>query len=217
MKSSDCERAQGTNFWTLDEQRKLEKLLHEFPPEAVESQRFTKISKALGTRTPKQVASRVQKFFKKLSDANLPIPGSSYSKSRGRRNRLSRTNLKLERPTTFFPERNISGDLLMKDSDDETDETTLKTGSFSSSLAYQQNDDDKKVLRLLKQVRECKAKTFSNQSSGLICCECKEELHVGARWHCNECSKNSDFCSDCITSELIKFKFVHLNHDVELC
>lgn len=216
VKSFDCEKAQSTNFWTHDEQRKLEKLLHEFPPEAVESQRFLKISKAMGTRTPKQIASRVQKFFKKLSDANLPIPGSSYSKSRGRRRKPIRNNLKLERPTTFFPERNVSSDLLMKDSDDEICETVFKAESFADQHEDQQNADQRKVLQLLKQVRDYKLKEISNQSicSGFTCCECNEDINVGGRWHCNECDINADYCSDCITSELIKHKFVHLSHDV---
>lgn len=208
-RSLDGEKSQSTNFWTADEQRKLEKLLHEFPTEAIESQRFIKISKALGTRTPKQVASRVQKFFKKLNDANLPIPGSSHCP--GRR-KASRNNFKIDRPTTFFPERNLSTDLLMKNSDDETENTTTE------SFADRKNKDQSKVLILLKQVREVKSKTFSSQgeSSGKKCCKCNEELYTRSSFHCNDCFEKSDYCADCITSELIKSTFVHLNHDVTL-
>ncbi|KAF8574038.1 hypothetical protein K439DRAFT_880160 [Ramaria rubella] len=51
--------------WSLSEQHLLEKLLEEIP--AGEKQRWAKISKAMsGKRTPRQVASRVQKYFEKL-------------------------------------------------------------------------------------------------------------------------------------------------------
>ncbi|CDH49551.1 hypothetical protein RO3G_11876 [Lichtheimia corymbifera JMRC:FSU:9682] len=61
--------------WTDEEQRRLEELLEVYPDEPVQSQRFLKISKALGTRTTKQVASRVQKYFIKLAKLGLPVPG----------------------------------------------------------------------------------------------------------------------------------------------
>ena len=50
-------------------------MLITFPDEPVQAQRFNKISKALGTRTPRQVASRVQKYFIKLAKMGLPVPG----------------------------------------------------------------------------------------------------------------------------------------------
>lgn len=62
-------------YWTTEEQRRLEELLMEYPPEQYEMRRFSKIAKALGNRTTKQVASRLQKYFLKLHKAGLPIPG----------------------------------------------------------------------------------------------------------------------------------------------
>lgn len=62
-------------LWTAEEQRRLEELLIEYPPEEVESRRFQKIAEALGNRTRMQVSSRVQKYFLKLMKAGLPIPG----------------------------------------------------------------------------------------------------------------------------------------------
>ncbi|KIJ40405.1 hypothetical protein M422DRAFT_256637 [Sphaerobolus stellatus SS14] len=51
--------------WTPEEQNHLERLLEEIP--AGEKNRWAKISKAMaGKRTPRQVASRVQKYFEKL-------------------------------------------------------------------------------------------------------------------------------------------------------
>lgn len=202
--SLDGEKSSSsTNFWTIEEQKKLEKLLHEFPSEAVESQRFVKISKAMGnSRTPKQIASRVQKFFKKLSEANLPIPGEIPRKSINGRRKFSRNNLKLDRPTTFFPERNISKDLVMKDSDDLIIPNT--------ETIIEKTDDQNKVLQLLKQIREVKIKSITNlgESTEGECCKCNEELYNGSSWRCDDCSDKL-FCSDCITSEIIKKN--HLN------
>ena len=41
----------------------------------MQAQRYNKISKALGTRSAKQVASRVQKYCIKLAKLGLPVPG----------------------------------------------------------------------------------------------------------------------------------------------
>ncbi|KAL0089708.1 Homeodomain-like DNA binding domain-containing transcription factor [Phycomyces blakesleeanus] len=61
--------------WSDEEQQRLEQLLEIYPDEPVQAQRFNKISSALGTRTARQVASRVQKYFIKLAKLGLPVPG----------------------------------------------------------------------------------------------------------------------------------------------
>ncbi|KAJ1888393.1 hypothetical protein LPJ66_008602 [Kickxella alabastrina] len=61
--------------WSDAEQERLEALLVEYPDEEVANDRWRKISEALGTRTMRQVASRVQKYFIKLAKAGLPVPG----------------------------------------------------------------------------------------------------------------------------------------------
>jgi len=61
--------------WTASEQQKLEDLLKIYPDEEIASRRWEKISNALGNRTPRQVASRTQKFFMKLSKLGKPVPG----------------------------------------------------------------------------------------------------------------------------------------------
>ncbi|KAJ2784600.1 hypothetical protein GGI15_002213 [Coemansia interrupta] len=61
--------------WSDEEQQRLEQLLIEFPEEEVANSRWRKISEALGTRSMRQVASRVQKYFIKLAKAGLPVPG----------------------------------------------------------------------------------------------------------------------------------------------
>ena len=61
--------------WNVEEQRTLEELLIEFPPEDNEAARWRKIATKLGTRTPLQVQSHCQKYFIKLAKAGLPVPG----------------------------------------------------------------------------------------------------------------------------------------------
>jgi hypothetical protein len=61
--------------WSVEEQRTLEELLIEFPPEDNEAARWRKIATKLGTRTPLQVQSHCQKYFIKLAKAGLPVPG----------------------------------------------------------------------------------------------------------------------------------------------
>ncbi|KAA1474616.1 hypothetical protein DENSPDRAFT_824632 [Dentipellis sp. KUC8613] len=62
--------------WSVSEQHLLERLLEEIP--AGEKNRWAKISKAMnGRRTPRQVASRVQKYFEKLKRFGVEIGGST--------------------------------------------------------------------------------------------------------------------------------------------
>jgi hypothetical protein len=79
QRRSTCEiektPANYNKSWSVDEQRRLEELLIEFPPEDNEAARWRKIANKLGTRTPLQVQSHCQKYFIKLAKAGLPIPG----------------------------------------------------------------------------------------------------------------------------------------------
>lgn len=90
---SDKEKSKNFNkSWSVEEQRKLEELLIEFPPEDNEASRFRKIANQLGTRTPLQVQSHCQKYFIKLAKAGLPIPGrmpnmKTYVTKKGNRGR----------------------------------------------------------------------------------------------------------------------------------
>ncbi|CAF0759339.1 unnamed protein product [Brachionus calyciflorus] len=94
-KSPAPEKEKTRNFnksWSVEEQRRLEELLIEFPPEDNEAARFRKIANKLGTRTPLQVQSHCQKYFIKLAKAGLPIPGrmpnmKTYVTKKGTRGR----------------------------------------------------------------------------------------------------------------------------------
>ena len=86
------DKANYNKPWTVEEQRHLEELLLEFPPEENEAQRCRKIANKLGTRTPLQVQSHCQKYFIKLAKAGLPIPGrmpnlKTYTTKKGTRGR----------------------------------------------------------------------------------------------------------------------------------
>lgn len=78
-------------LWTPEEQKRLEELLVIYPPEQVEMERFRKIARALGNRTPLQVQSRVQKYFIKLQKAGLPVPGRTYNFTQYSNNRKVRS------------------------------------------------------------------------------------------------------------------------------
>lgn len=213
--STSTSKLLNKNLWTSEEQRRLEELLNKFPPEPTESHRFAKIAKAMGNRTPKQIASRVQKFFKKLHEANLPIPGSSCNKSLRRQAKSRKNQFKPERLSTFFPERNIPDDLLMKDDlDDE-----LCVPKYQNSSCAAQPESDGKLLSLLKLIRAEKLKnldSFENVWSGHKCISCCENLCAGMRWHCNDCKAESSYCSDCLTSQLLSNTFCHLYHNVQV-
>lgn len=67
----------------------------------------------IGNRTPKQVSSRVQKYFIKLLRAGLPIPGrgpklSSKMEFKKSFTHKQRTNHSLFKRSTFFPHQDIS-------------------------------------------------------------------------------------------------------------
>lgn len=62
-------------LWSDEEHAKLLQLLEVYPEEAVAAHRWAKIARALGDRTPKQVASRTQKYFAKLKRMGLEPPG----------------------------------------------------------------------------------------------------------------------------------------------
>lgn len=94
-------------LWTCDEQKRLEELLIEYPPEPIEMRRFAKIARALGNRTKRQVASRLQKYFKKLHSAGMPVPGRIPKSNRVNIARLARINKQALRPTTFFPANHV--------------------------------------------------------------------------------------------------------------
>ncbi|XP_076347629.1 ada2a-containing complex component 1 isoform X2 [Tachypleus tridentatus] len=208
-------------LWTPDEQKRLEDLLIQFPPEEVEARRWKKIAAALGNRTPIQVASRVQKYFIKLAKAGLPVPGrlpnvNSLRKTSSRRNQFSRQQARLMFKSSFFASH--APPVLMNDHDD--DQNSMHTFSVPSSVdgdaTSEVNDDSSdeegispelkdtpeyKELMLLKRLKNERLKCQGlAQHVGFKCDRCKCEPIVGTRWHCTDCPSEDaiNLCSDCV-------------------
>lgn len=214
-------------LWTCEEQRRLEELLVEFPPEPIEMQRFAKIAGALGNRTTKQVASRLQKYFKKLHSAGMPVPGRIPKNHRScvpKNNKLMKL---CGKKTTFFPANYVP--VNMTDDDDYNSLSfnlygkESSTGSVASygreqtianTIVVDQESDDEesqnysnefKMLKLIKRVKRDKERYTNSKSNhyGYKCDFCGDDPITGTRWHCQTCSENSiDFCSDCIVTQL---------------
>jgi ZZ-type zinc finger-containing protein 3 len=167
----------------------------------------------MGNRTPRQIASRVQKFFKKLQEENLPIPGSSSLRSHNRR---QRSNFKFERPSTFFPERfGIPNDLIMQEDSEEECSAPVTT------VSGVEDENGELKLSFLKKIRDVKRKISLNceEKNHNQCFSCSDCLLKGYNWFCKDCDRacTKMICSDCFTSQLLNESFEHLNHDVQNC
>jgi len=143
-------------LWSPEEQKKkLEDLLLKYPHEKVAAHRWEKIAKALGTRTPKQVASRTQKYFIKLAKRGLDVPGkmpnleyytSSRAKKRKRRQKAaallnqqrSGNNINLSRsnPTLFK---------MSDDSDDFSDSDDILSDTDTLDMEQDESIASKKI------------------------------------------------------------------------
>lgn len=156
--------------------------------------RFAKIARALGNRTTKQVASRLQKYFQKLHAAGLPVPGRI---PRGPRTyqtiRKSRMQKHMHRPTTFFPSNYVPVNM---GDDDDVDVNFLDPNTYRKSrtdgglesmvngerdqseivetmVVDEQSDsevnpgesDKTKIARLLKRVKRDKEKNYKVEES----------------------------------------------------
>ncbi|KAF7705916.1 ZZ-type zinc finger-containing protein 3 isoform X2 [Silurus meridionalis] len=199
-------------LWTVEEQKKLEQLLIKFPPEEVESKRWQKIADELGNRTAKQVASRVQKYFIKLTKAGIPVPGRTpnlciYNKKTSNK-RQHHLNKHLYRPSTFLT--SYEPPVYMEDEDERS--------SFISALqdgtAHDSDEDsvpvelrhlpEFKELQELKRLRKQKIHELQSdnglmQHAGYKCDMCGIEPIQGVRWHCQDCPQDNavDFCANC--------------------
>uniref|UniRef100_A0A672LAX9 ZZ-type zinc finger-containing protein 3 n=1 Tax=Sinocyclocheilus grahami TaxID=75366 RepID=A0A672LAX9_SINGR len=210
-----CDQNKPDTFnqlWTIEEQKKLEQLLLKFPPEEVESKRWQKVADELGNRTAKQVASRVQKYFIKLTKAGIPVPGRTpnvcmYSKKPSSK-RQHHLNKHLYRPSTFLT--SYEPPVYMDDEDERS--------HFFNSLQDNEADDSdedgvpvelrhlpeyKELLELKKlkkqKLQEIQAESAVTQHVGYKCDICGMQPIQGVRWHCQDCPQDNamDFCSSC--------------------
>lgn len=178
-------------LWSCEEQRRLEELLEVYPEEEVEARRYRKIAEALGTRTPTQVMSRVQKYFAKLAKAGLRIPGRAPKGAIGFRQPFSsknKSNRFLYKKSTFFPQLSVPVKM-----DDEAN-----SGSNGSSEFYENTFEPaySGVLQLLKAARE--QRLLDEKSpiwQDVLCMGCQKERFLGARWMD---SIGTVYCTDCV-------------------
>lgn len=190
-------------LWTIEEQRRLEELLIEYPPEEIEMRRWTKIANALGNRTPKQVSSRVQKYFIKLLRAGLPIPGRGPKVKLDVRKGMShrhQRNQSLFRRSTFFPHQDMSFTL----ADESKDQPIAEESEDDAGTSFIDDNPELRHIELLKQVKTEKEQDTSPlyKHVGYKCSICGEDPLTGTRWHCIECQDETDLCGDCAVAQL---------------
>ncbi|XP_057712630.1 ZZ-type zinc finger-containing protein 3 isoform X1 [Corythoichthys intestinalis] len=202
-------------LWTAEEQKKLEQLLLKFPPEEVESKRWQKIADELGNRTAKQVASRVQKYFIKLTKAGIPVPGRTpnlymYTKKASSKRQHHHLNKHL-RPSTFLT--SYEPPVFMDDDDDDEERAAFYCAMHDPSA--EDSDDDgiplelrnlpeykelMELKRLKKQkLQEIREDKVGVQHLGYKCDVCGMDPIQGVRWHCQDCPQDNavDFCANC--------------------
>ncbi|XP_020630201.1 ZZ-type zinc finger-containing protein 3-like [Orbicella faveolata] len=212
VRGRHCDEMKPVTFnqpWTAEEQAKLEKLLQIYPQEEVEAKRWEKIAAALGNRTFKQVASRVQKYFIKLARAGLPVPGRMPNLPRpGNRSKRSSHYYQTLgfRNSTFFP--SYQPKVLMDEEDDissvATDDTAGYLSDEESVPVDLRHTEEYRELLELKRLKRQKIADFQQteekvQHSGFMCDGCGISPISGTRWHCIDCSKDTgvDFCTEC--------------------
>ncbi|XP_059609564.1 ZZ-type zinc finger-containing protein 3 [Phlebotomus argentipes] len=211
--------------WTVEEQKKLEKLLTEYPPEPVETRRFAKIARALGNRTTQQVASRCQKYFKKLRKVGLPIPGRN-PKSVIRQS-IAKMRCFNGVKSTFFPDLQVP--VHMNEDDDEfwPQASSLKSSQEEDTssrdeekyITVDDTDDEEPhssqaaIMKLAKRIQAEKKRDLEDRPTslhtGYECNLCKEEPLQGTRWHCKMCEESTDYCTDCLFTQLMEPNLQH--------
>lgn len=186
-------------LWSCEEQKRLEELLEIYPEEPIEARRYKKIAEALGTRTPIQVMSRIQKYFAKLAKAGLPIPGR-VPKRVGREKNKSIFYKK----STFFPQLHVP--VKMDDPYDSGD--VLESTSTLDSKCGQ-----KHMLDLLKAAKDQRVldEISPLYQSKTMCVGCQNTGFLGARWTDNT---GTDYCTDCVVKLLPAEKLIPIRTPV---
>lgn len=182
-KFSDSKPETFNQLWSCEEQKRLEELLEIYPEEPIEARRYKKIAQALGTRTPLQVMSRIQKYFAKLAKAGLPIPGRV---PKGIGKDKNKCNI-MYKKSTFFPQLQVP--VKMEDPHD--------SGETENILTHESRGGDKFIIELLKSAKEQRLldEKYPVYQTKTMCVGCQKTGFLGARWTDNA---GTDYCTDCI-------------------
>jgi len=176
--------------------------LEEYPDEPVAAHRWAKIAHAIGDRTPKQVASRVQKYFIKLVRQGKPLPGGGKpptipikKKEReiSKKFKNSKDNKSFKDDYYKVPPVSLSDE-----SDEESDE------SLDVDEDLKETEEYRELLRLQK----LKKRQQPNENERVIrvvhynykCNSCGIEPITGIRWKCKDCpvERDTNMCDDCV-------------------
>lgn len=207
--------------WTDEEQERLQQLLVVYPDEPIQAQRFNKISKALGTRTPRQVASRVQKYFIKLAKLGLPVPGritippSCMPKEKGSGGSKPKSKVKgaaVQQGRVTKPARTYA--------------VAASTGYIRTSGAHyasahgppaalmSDDEEDSSVQEMMRRTTNGNAEASEIVvHEGYACDDCGTEPIIGVLYKCTMCdiSEEVDLCGNCME----KGTFTNDHHTVD--
>jgi hypothetical protein len=122
-------------LWTAEEQARLEELLKIYPDEPVASHRWTKIAEALGNRTPRQVASRTQKYFQKLAKQVKQSPKPVPSPESGVSNIKIKKKKRKVIPNGLHDDYYFPPPVSMPEDDHDQEEDSSSGHSFNESLS----------------------------------------------------------------------------------
>ncbi|GAA5797523.1 hypothetical protein HPULCUR_002911 [Helicostylum pulchrum] len=191
--------------WSDEEQHRLQELLITYPDEPIQAQRFHKISKALGTRTQRQVASRVQKYFIKLAKSGLPVPG---------RITIPPSCMPKEKDT----KKKVSGNRVTKPGmgpNNRPYATVASTGYVRTSGAHyaasrgppavfmSDDEEDSSIKEMMRRVNTANGSSETSElviHEGFACDGCGIEPIVGVLYKCTVCdiSEEVDLCGSCM-------------------
>ncbi|KAF6024988.1 hypothetical protein EB796_016701 [Bugula neritina] len=193
-------------LWTTEEQRKLEELLIEFPPERIEA---VAIGKLLIDWEPKP-CSRLLVEFRSI----YPIGSVRGSPRIDTNSNISPVCVHIPtgiRTAVYMPEDNVADTVSSVNSsvDSESEEGSDSDLDLPHSV---KETAEYKELMALKSLRQVKL-GGSAEHYGYKCDGCGEEPIVGVRYHCVECPQESsvDFCGLC-NSKTITFASHHPEH-----
>lgn len=220
--------------WTLEEQHRLEQLLIEYPDEPVAAYRWEKIARALG-RTPKQVVSRIHRYFERLARAGLPIPGRLPTSSRqtapggseNSRQASSSSSHAAPRAYNVLEAPAIKMQSALPVIDDSNVLSEQEKAAFSG---LEHTEEYKELIRLkrLKQLQERSGEHFvqirdpsvtngSKTAAGEVhhgseCSSCLASPIYGTLYNCTQCHQpRTTLCANCHAMN----SFVNEHHSLD--